>query len=211
MEGSSEKTKRIMVIYYSTYGHTETLAREILAGLNSEKGVKAELWRVPETLNEEVLKKMWAKAQAEDVPVLSYDKMSELETADGFIFGTPTRFGMMSGQMKAFFDSTGGLWMKGALNGKPAGLFFSTGSQAGGQETTALSTISVLAHHGMIYVPLGYSYGKDLSTLSEVRGGSAYGAGTLAGSDGSRQPSELELKVARYQGEQFAKFVSKIN
>lgn len=209
MEGT--KTKRILVIFYSMYGHVETLAKEIKEGLDSVQGVKAELWRLPETLPEEVLKKMYAKTHTDEIPVLTYDKLSELETADGFLFGFPTRFGMMPSQVKSFFDSTGGLWFKGALAGKPAGLFFSTSSQGGGQETTALTSITVLAHHGMIYVPLGYTFGPDLSTTTEVKGGSPYGAGTLSGADGKRTPSELELKIARYQGEQFGKFSVRLN
>ena len=137
MEGEtkSKTSKRVLVIFHSMYGHVETLGKSILEGVNSIDGVKGELWRVPETFPDEVLTKMHAKKYGDEIPVLSHDKLDELTKADGFLFGMPTRFGMMSSQMKAFFDSTGGLWMKGALSGKPAGLFFSTGTQGGGQET----------------------------------------------------------------------------
>jgi NAD(P)H dehydrogenase (quinone) len=204
------KTKRILILYYSTYGHVETLAKSILEGVNSVEGVKGELWRVPETLSEEVLKKLHAPAKNQEVPELTYDKLSEIEAADGILFGTPTRFGMMAAQMKAFWDSTGGLWQKGSLVGKPAGLFWSTGTQGGGQETTALTSITQLAHHGMVFVPTGYAYGPELFSLQEVRGGSPYGSGTYAG-DGSRQPSELEIKIAKSQGVNFAKFVQRLD
>lgn len=204
------KIKRVLIVFYSTYGHVETLAKSILEGVNSIEGVKGELWRVPETLNEEVLKKLQAPPKTSEIPEMTYDKLSELEAADGILFGTPTRFGMMAAQMKAFWDSTGGLWQKGSLVGKPAGLFWSTGSQGGGQETTALTSITQLAHHGMVYVPTGFSYGADLFKLDEVRGGSAYGSGTFSG-NGSRQPSELETKIAKSQGENFAKFVKRLS
>jgi len=204
------KTKRIMIVYYSTYGHVEALAKSILEGVNSVEGVKGELWRVPETLSEEVLKKLHAPVKGQEVPELTYDKLSELESADGFLFGTPTRFGMMAAQMKAFWDSTGGLWQKGSLVGKPSGLFWSTGSQGSGQETTALTFVTQLAHHGMVFVPTGYSYGPELFSLQEIRGGSPYGSGTYAG-DGTRQPSELEVKIAKSQGVNFAKFLKRLD
>lgn len=140
-------------------------------------------------------------------PVITPD---ELVKADGFLFGYPTRFGMLPAQAKAFWDSTGGLWMKGALVGKPAGVFFSTGTQGGGQETTALTSVTQLVHHGMIYVPIGYS-SPLVTDMSEVHGGSPYGAGTLAGPDGSRQPSELELKLARHQGKHTGSIVAKLS
>ncbi|XP_020592238.1 probable NAD(P)H dehydrogenase (quinone) FQR1-like 1 [Phalaenopsis equestris] len=159
---------------------------------------------VPETLSEEVLGKMGAPPKG-DAPVI---KASGLLEADGFIFGFPTRFGMMPAQFKAFLDSTGGLWRTQQLAGKPAALFFSTGTQGGGQETTALTAITQLVHHGMIFVPTGYTGGAGMSELEMVRGGSPYGAGTFAG-DGSRQPSELELKLAFHQGQYFAGLAKK--
>jgi len=150
---------------------------------------------VAETLPKEVLDKMYAPAKP-DVPVINPQDLAE---ADGIIFGIPTRFGEMAGQMKALFDATGGLWGKGALVGKVASVFFSTGTQGGGQETTALTTVTQFVHHGMIYVPIGYS-NPQLFDMNEVHGGSPYGAGTLAGTKGERQPSKLELGVAEHQG-----------
>ncbi len=207
----NKKCKKVMIIYYSTYGHVEALAKQIAEGVNSVEGVKAELWRVPETLPDEVLSKMHAPKKSDDVPTLTYDQISLMKEADGFLFGTPTRFGMMAAQLKCFFDSTGGLWFEGGLVGKPAGLFFSTGTQGGGQETTALTALTQLVHHGMVFKPLGYGkMGKDLMAMTEIRGGSPYGSGTYAG-DGTRQPSELELKVAKFQGEDFAQFLARLN
>ena len=202
--------KKIMILFYSMYGHVERLANEIFEGANSVEGVKAELWKVQETLPDDVLEKMGAKKKTDNIPVITHKNLDEVKTFDGFLFGTPTRFGMMSAQMKAFWDMTGGLWVKEAFVGKPAGLFFSTGTQGGGQETTAFTFITQLAHHGMIYVPIGYSFGKELFSLDEVKGGSAYGAGTYAGGDGSRTPSELELKIAKFQGKKFAEIVKKL-
>ncbi|XP_020701117.1 NAD(P)H dehydrogenase (quinone) FQR1 [Dendrobium catenatum] len=195
---------KVYIVYYSTYGHVEKLAHEILKGASSVEGVEAKLWQVPETLPAEVLGKLGAPPKS-DVPVIT---ASELPEADGFIFGFPTRFGMMAAQFKAFFDSTGGLWRTQQLAGKPAGIFFSTGSQGGGQETTALTAITQLVHHGMIFVPVGYTGGAGMFELEKVRGGSPYGAGTLAG-DGSRQPSELELQLAFHQGQYFAGIAKK--
>ncbi len=205
------KEKRIMIIFYSMYGHIETLAKEILKGVSKVKGVKAELWRLPETLPEDVLKLMRVPKKSEDIPVLSYEKLDTMLEADGFLFGVPTRFGMMPAQCKTFWDMTGKYWKNCSFLGKSAGIFFSTSTQGGGQETTALTTITQLTHHGMVYVPIGYGFGEEMAVMSEIRGGSSYGAGTYSGSDNMRQPTELELKIARYQGEYFAKYVSKIS
>ncbi|KAG0447789.1 hypothetical protein HPP92_028153 [Vanilla planifolia] len=185
--------------YYSTYGHVEKLAHEISRGASSVEGVEVKLWQVPETLSEEILGKMGAPPKS-DVPIISANELAE---ADGFLFGFPTRFGMMAAQFKAFLDSTGGLWRTQQLAGKPAGIFYSTGSQGGGQETTPLTAITQLAHHGMIFVPVGYTGGAGMFEMDKVRGGSPYGAGTFAG-DGSRQPTELELQLAFHQGQYFA-------
>eukprot|EP00051_Salpingoeca_urceolata_P006936 m.91805 g.91805 ORF g.91805 m.91805 type:complete len:249 (+) comp15051_c0_seq1:198-944(+) len=201
-------TARIAIIYYSTYGHVRTLAHAAKAGVE-KTGATCSIFQVPETLPEAVLKAMHAPDKGDD-PVLTHDKLPELTEYDGFLFGVPTRFGMMCAQMKAFFDSTGGLWQKGALTGKAGGVFFSTGTQNGGQETTALTTVTQLTHHGIIFVPPGYSYGASMFSLDEPHGGSPYGAGTLAGADGSRQPSEYELGYAGHQGEYFAKVAAKI-
>lgn len=202
--------KKVMIIFYSMYGHIETLARAILEGVNSVEGVKGELWRHEETLSEQVLAKMHAPKKSEDIPVLTFDKLDSLLTADGYMFGMPTRFGMMSAQNKTFWDSTGKYWGMKSFVGKPAGLFFSSASQGGGQETTALTAITQLAHHGMVFVPSGYTYGPELYDLTEIRGGSAYGSGTFAGGDGSRKVSDLELKIAKYQGSEFAKFTKRL-
>ncbi|KAG4971568.1 hypothetical protein AAZX31_13G231700 [Glycine max] len=196
---------KVYIVYYSTYGHVEKLAREIEKGAASVEGVEAKLWQVPETLPEEVLAKLGAPPKS-DVPIIT---PNELPEADGFLFGFPTRFGSMAAQFKAFFDATGGLWRTQALAGKAAGFFYSTSSQGGGQETTPLTSITQLVHHGLIFVPIGYTFGGGMFELEKVKGGSPYGAGTYAG-DGSRQPSELELAQAFHQGKYFAGIAKKL-
>ncbi|KAK8946865.1 hypothetical protein KSP39_PZI007010 [Platanthera zijinensis] len=191
--------------YYSMYGHVEKLAEEIKKGANSVEEVEAKLWQVPETLAEEVLEQMCAPPKS-DVPIITPNKLAE---ADGLLFGFPTRFGMMAAQFKAFLDSTGGLWRTQLLAGKPAGIFYSTGSQGGGQETTPLTAITQLAHHGMVFVPVGYTFGAGMFDMEELRGGSPYGAGTYAG-DGYRIPTELELELAFHQGQYFATIAKKL-
>jgi len=198
---------KIYIVYYSTYGHVATLAEEIKKGAESVPDVEVTIWRVAETLPEEVLTKMYATPGREDHPVITASQLAE---ADGILFGFPTRFGMMAAQMKAFFDSTGGLWQSGALAGKPAGLFVSTGTQGGGQETTALTAITQLTHHGMVYVPVGYTHGAGMFTVDEVKGGSPYGSGTFAAADGSRKPSVAELALAEHQGKYFAGVAKKL-
>jgi len=175
------------------------------------KGVEAaggtvKICRVPETLPKEVLEKMHAAPKNEDHKEATPD---DLAAADAIIFGIPTRFGMAAAQVKALIDRTGGLWMKGALVGKPAGIFVSTGTQNGGQETTALTFVTQLVHHGMIFVPIGYACPK-LFDLSEPHGGSPYGAGTLAGPKGDRKPSALELEVAEFQGKHITGIAAKL-
>ncbi|CAN6922787.1 unnamed protein product [Brassica oleracea] len=157
------------------------------------------------TLPEDVLSKMSAPPKR-DAPLITPNDLAE---ADGFVFGFPTRFGMMAAQFKAFLDSTGGLWRTQQLAGKPAGIFYSTGSQGGGQETTALTAITQLVHHGMIFVPIGYTFGAGMFEMEKVKGGSPYGAGTFAG-DGSRQPTELELEQAFHQGKYIAAISKKL-
>ncbi|KAI8373149.1 NAD(P)H:quinone oxidoreductase, type IV [Radiomyces spectabilis] len=193
---------KVYIIIYTLYHHIYTLALEAQKGLEAA-GVEVKLFQVPETLPEEVLTKMHAPAKP-DIPVITTE---ELKEADGFLFGFGTRFGTMPAQMKSFFDATGALWASGALAGKFAGLFFSTASQHGGQETTAFTTIPYLAHHGIIYVPLGFA-NTHLFDNSEVVGGSAWGAGTVANGDGSRQVSDKEKSVAFTQGENFGKTVA---
>jgi NAD(P)H dehydrogenase (quinone) len=164
--------------------------------------------RIPETLSEEVLTKMHAPPKPTDVPVL--EDPAVLEGYDGFLLGIPTRYGNFPAQWKTFWDKTGKQWSTGGYFGKHAGLFISTGTLGGGQESTAIAALSTLTHHGIIYVPLGYATAFSiLADLSEVRGGSAWGAGTFAGADGSRQPSAKELELARIQGEGFYKTVAK--
>ncbi|CAI9087684.1 OLC1v1021826C1 [Oldenlandia corymbosa var. corymbosa] len=197
---------KLYIVYYSTYGHVEKLAKEIKKGADTVEGVEATLWQVPETLSEEILGKMHAPPKS-DVPIIT---PHELPEADGFIFGFPTRFGMMAAQFKAFLDATGGLWGTQKLAGKPAGLFYSTGTQGGGQETTPLTAITQLTHHGMIFVPIGYTAGAGMFDMSQVKGGSPYGAGTFAGGDGSRQPTELELAIAHHQGKYIAGITKKL-
>ncbi|KAE8728646.1 putative NAD(P)H dehydrogenase (quinone) FQR1-like 1 [Hibiscus syriacus] len=196
---------KVYIVYYSLYGHVEKLAQEIKKGADSVEGVEAKIWQVRETLPEEVLGKMHAPPKT-DAPIITPEDLAE---ADGVLFGFPTRFGMMPAQFKAFLDSTGGLWRTQALAGKPAGLFYSTSAQGSGQETTALTAITQLVHHGMVFVPIGYTFGAGMFEMEQVKGGSPYGAGTLAG-DGSRQPTELELAQAFHQGKYFAAFAKKL-
>jgi len=197
MSAEAKSPVRVNIVFYSTYGHIYKMAQEVAKGVEAAGGV-AKLLQVPETLSEEVLKKMHAPAKP-DVPVATVD---DLVDCDAVLFGIPTRYGGAAAQVKSFMDATGGLWAKGALVGKPAGVFFSTACQGGGQETTALTFLTHFAHHGMVYVPIGYS-SPLLFNNDEVHGGSAYGAGTIANGDGSRQPSELELGVALHQGKHF--------
>eukprot|EP01136_Pigoraptor_vietnamica_P036450 Opistho-1_new@103039 len=194
---------KVHIIYYSMYGHVGALAQAEKKGAESVEGVEVKIFQVKETLSDEILGKMHAPPKPADIPVATPD---DLKNADGILFGIPTRFGIMPAQVKALLDSTGGLWQSGALVGKPAGVFFSTATQAGGQETTALSFIPYLVHQGVSFVPLGYST-PLLFNMDEVHGGSPYGAGTFAGPTGARQPSKLELDVAEHQGKLFANYV----
>ncbi|KAL5997438.1 hypothetical protein ACLOJK_008368 [Asimina triloba] len=192
--------------YYSLYGHVVKMAREELKGANSVPGVEATLWQIPETLPDRVLEKMKAPTKEKDVAVIRPEQLAE---ADGFIFGFPSRFGMMGAQFIAFFESTYDLWASQKLAGKPAGVFWSTGFHGGGQENSALTTITQLAHHGILFVPLGYTFGSGMFEIDEVKGGSSYGAGTYAG-DGSREPTQLELQQAFYQGKYISEIAKKL-
>ena len=195
---------KILVLYYSTYGHIETMAGAIAEGARSVAGAEVTVKRVPETMPPDVAAKAGAKLdQAAEVAT-----PGELGDYDAIIFGTPTRFGNMAAQMRNFLDQTGGLWMKGALVGKVGSVFASTGT-GGGNESTILTFIPTLLHHGMIYVGLPYA-APELTDISEVRGGSPYGAATIAGPDGSRTPSEKELSLARFQGKHVAEIAAKI-
>ncbi|KAG2209097.1 hypothetical protein INT46_006261 [Mucor plumbeus] len=192
----------VYIVIYTLYHHIYKLAVEIQKGLEAQ-GVNVKVFQVQETLSDDILQKMHAPAKP-DLPIITVDQLTE---ADGIIFGIPTRFGTMPAQLKALLDATGKLWATGALAGKFAGTFFCTASQHGGQETTALTTVTYFAHHGMIYVPFGFA-SAHLFDNSEVVGGSAYGAGTVANGDGSRQPTEKELEIARTQGENFGKIIT---
>lgn len=194
---------KVLVLYYSMYGHIETLAHAVAEGAGKVEDVEVVVKRVPETMPQELFEKSGGKAQT--APVATPQELAEY---DAIIVGTPTRFGNMSGQMRTFFDQTGGLWASGALYGKVASVFSSTGT-GGGQEHTITSTWTTLAHHGMVIVPIGYGT-KELFDISEVRGGTPYGATTIAGGDGSRQPSEEELAIARYQGKYVAGLAVKL-
>ncbi|ABS63836.1 flavoprotein WrbA [Parvibaculum lavamentivorans DS-1] len=198
------KTK-VLVLYHSSYGHIETLAKAVAEGAASQAGTEVLLKRVPETMPADAMANAGMKVEQE-APVAT---PQELGDYDAVIFGTPTRFGNMTGQMRTFLDQTGGLWAKGALVGKVGSVFTSTGT-GGGNETTITSFHTNLFHHGMVVVGLPYSVGTELFDISEVRGGSPYGASTLAGGDGKRQPTEKELSLARKQGAHVASIAAKL-
>ncbi len=189
---------KVLVLYYSLYGHIETMAAAVVEGACSIDGIEVTLKRVPETMNEEAVRQYGGKLD-QNAPVAT---PGELADYDALIFGTPTRFGNMAAQMRNFLDQTGGLWQQGALVGKVGSVFSSTGT-GGGNESTILTFIPTLLHHGMIYVGLPYTC-PELADISEVKGGSPYGAGTIAAADGSRQPSAKELAMARFQGKHVA-------
>lgn len=195
---------KLLVLYHSMYGHIETLAQSVAEGAASVSGVEVTIKRVPETMPEAVFKNAGGKTdQAADIAT-----PAELADYDAIIFGVPTRFGNMSAQMRNFLDQTGGLWAKGALLGKLGSVFASTGT-GGGQEMTITSTWTTLAHHGMVIVPIGYG-ASEMFDISTVSGGTPYGATTLAGGDGSRQPDNREKAIARFQGEHVAKLAAKL-
>ncbi|XP_065876568.1 probable NAD(P)H dehydrogenase (quinone) FQR1-like 2 [Euphorbia lathyris] len=197
---------KLFIVFYSMYGHVEGLARRMKKGVDGVEGVQGILYQVPETLTDEVLKNMKAPPKDSEIPEIT---AAELVDADGILFGFPTRYGCMAAQMKSFFDSTGQLWKEQKLAGKPAGFFVSTGTQGGGQETTAWTAITQLAHHGMLFVPIGYTFGAGMFKIDSIRGGSPYGAGIYAG-DGSREPTEPELALAEHQGKYMAAMVKKL-
>jgi NAD(P)H dehydrogenase (quinone) len=203
-------TTKLQVVFYSMYGHVYRMAEAVAEGVRRVDGCEVQLLQVPELLPDEVLEKSGAKtarASFAHIPVASPGQLAE---ADGIIFGTPTRFGNMTAQMRNFLDQTGGLWAKGALVGKVGSVFASTGTQHGGQETTITSFHTTLFHHGMVLVGVPYSE-QRLVTMSEVSGGTPYGATTLAAADGSRQPSENELAIARFQGAHVAAITKKLH
>jgi NAD(P)H dehydrogenase (quinone) len=196
---------KVLVLYYSSYGHVEAMASAVAEGARSVTGTEVTVKRVPELVPEEAAKRAGIKLD-QAAPVATPDELAQY---DAIIFGTPTRFGMMAAQMRNFLDQTGGLWAKGALIGKLGSVFVSTATQHGGQESTLLSFHTTLLHHGMVVAGLPYSFAGQ-SRLDEVTGGSPYGATTIAGGDGSRQPSENELAGARFQGEHVARLAAKL-
>lgn len=195
---------KVLVLYYSTYGHIETMAQAIAEGVRST-GATATIKRVPETVPNEIATSGHFKLD-QAAPVAT---VAELETYDAIIVGCPTRFGRMPSQMASFLDQAGGLWMRGALHGKVGGAFTSTATQHGGQEVTLFSVITNLFHFGMIVVGLPYSHQGQM-TLDEIVGGSPYGATTIAGGQGQRQPSAIELEGARHQGKLIAETANKL-
>jgi len=200
---------KVHVVFYSMYGHIYRMAEAVAAGAREVEGTEVSLYQVPELVPDEALEKSGAKAARaafSHVPVIEPDELAE---ADAIIFGTPTRFGNMCAQMRNLLDRTGSLWMSGALVGKVGSVFTSTATQHGGQETTITSFHSTLLHQGMIIVGVPYSE-QRLLNMDEITGGSPYGASTLAGADGSRQPSENELAIARFQGRHVATIARKL-
>lgn len=196
---------KVLVVYYSMYGHTEVMAKAVAEGASSVSGSEVAIKRVPEIMSEDVARKAGAKLDQE-APVATTDELAEY---DAIIFGTPTRFGNMCAQMRNFLDQTGGLWASGKLIGKVGSVFVSTGTQHGGQETTITSVHTSLLHQGMIIVGVPYSC-QELTNMNEITGGTPYGASTLAGGDGSRQPSANEVKIARFQGSYVAEVANKL-
>jgi NAD(P)H dehydrogenase (quinone) len=200
---------KVLIVYYSTYGHVNKMAEAVAEGVREIKGAEAILRRVPETLPEEVLKKMGAVEAQQSMSNVPICTVEELASADAVIFGTPTRFGNMCGQMRQFLDATGQLWANGALVGKVGSVFTSSATQHGGQESTILSFHITLLHHGFLVVGLPYTFQGQMR-IDEITGGSPYGASTIAGGSGERMPSENELNAARFQGKHVASIALKL-
>lgn len=200
---------KVFIVYYSLYGHIHRMAEAVAEGARAVGGAEVSQYRVPETLTEEVLKKMGALDAQKRMAAIPVCKVEELAQADAIIFGTPTRFGNMCGQMRQFLDATGGLWSQGALVGKVGSVFTSSATQHGGQESTILSFHTTLLHHGMIVVGLPYAFAGQMR-IDEITGGSPYGASTIAGGKGERMPSENELSAARFQGRHVAEIASRL-
>jgi NAD(P)H:quinone oxidoreductase type IV len=200
---------KVHVVFYSMYGHVYRMAEAVLAGVKEVKGAEASLFQVAELVPDAILEKSGARAARAafaHVPIATLDSLAE---PHAIIFGTPTRFGNMAAQMRYLLDQTGGLWAQGKLIGKIGSVFASTASQHGGQETTLTSFHTTLLHHGMIIVGVPYSE-SGLTNMADISGGTPYGATTLTGADGSRQPSANELKIARYQGRHVAEIAGKL-
>jgi NAD(P)H dehydrogenase (quinone) len=200
---------KIQVIFYSMYGHVYRLAEAVAEGARQVEGAEVSLYQVAELVPDAVLEKSGAKAARQAFAHTPLAKPEQLPDADALIFGTPTRFGNMAAQMRNFLDQTGGLWVKGSLIGKVGSVFASTASQHGGQETTITSFHTTLLHHGLIIVGVPYSE-PGLTNMNEISGGTPYGATTLAGTDGKRQPSENELTIARFQGRHVAEITARL-
>ncbi|CAN5680145.1 NAD(P)H:quinone oxidoreductase type IV [soil metagenome] len=195
---------KVLVLYHSAYGHIETMANAVAEGARSA-GAEVVVKRVPETMPEAAAKAAHMKLD-QVAPVATVDELPEY---DAIVFGTPTRFGNMTGQMRTFLDQTGALWATGKLIGKVGSVFTSSATQHGGQESTILTFVPTLMHHGMVVVGLPYSFAGQMG-LDEIKGGSPYGASTIAGGDGSRQPSAIELDGARFQGKHVAEIAAKL-
>jgi len=200
---------KLLILYYSQFGHIHRMAQAVAEGARSVPGTEVALMRVPETLPQEVLEKTGAAAFQKEFSKVPVATPRDVTGFDAIIFGTPTRFGNMCGQMRQFFDATGGIWKAGALCGKVGSVFTSSGTQHGGQESTILSVHTTLLHHGMVIVGLPYTFEGQTRT-DEVMGCSPYGASTIAGNGGNRWPSEAELEGARYQGRHVAEIASRL-
>ena len=200
---------KVLIVYYSMYGHIHRMAEAVKEGAGSVSGADVRICRVPETLPDEILEKMGALTTQQSLARVPVCKIDDLTAADAIIFGTPTRFGNMCGQMRQFLDATGGLWAKGSLVGKVGSVFTSSATQHGGQESTILSFHFTLLHQGMVIVGLPYAFAGQMR-IDEITGGSPYGASTISGSDGTRMPSENELAAARFQGKYVAEIADKL-
>jgi NAD(P)H dehydrogenase (quinone) len=204
-----ERIMNVLIVYYSMYGHIYRMAEAVKEGAGSVSGADVRIRRVPETLPEEVLQKMGALETQKSLAHVPVCKVDDLAAADAILFGAPTRFGNMCGQMRQFLDATGGLWAKGALVGKVGSVFTSSATQHGGQESTILTFHVTLLHHGMVIVGLPYAFAGQMR-IDEITGGSPYGASTIAGGDGQRLPSENELAAARFQGKHVAEIAARL-
>jgi len=200
---------KVLIVHYSMYGHIYKMAEAVAEGVREVAGCEALIKRVPETLPDEVLEKMGALEAKKGMAHIPVATVGDLTAADAIIFGTPTRFGNMCGQMRQFLDATGGLWLKGSLVGKVGSAFASSATQHGGQESTILSFHTTLLHQGMIVVGLPYTFAGQME-ISEITGCSPYGASTIAGGQGERMPSENELAGARFQGAHVARIALKL-
>jgi NAD(P)H dehydrogenase (quinone) len=200
---------KVLILFYSTYGHVYRMAEAVAEGARSVKGAEVHVRRVPETLPENIMGQIGAKAAQAAFAHIPVAGLDDLVKADAIIFGTPTRFGNMAAQMKQFLDSTGSLWAEGKLIGKIGSVFTSSATQHGGQESTILSFHTVLLHHGMLVAGLPYAFAGQM-TIAEISGGSPYGASTIAGGQGERMPSANEIEGARFQGKHVASLAARL-